>query len=77
MKPKNVFAVTDEAAVKSSGNGKSKRNNDYSDIDMLSNCPHSVAVANAINECKAVAKYICGTNENDGVAKWLEERILI
>ena len=49
---------------------------DYSDIEMLSNFTHSVAVANAIDDCKTVAKYICDTNDNDGVAKWLEERIL-
>jgi len=49
---------------------------DYSDIEMLSNCTNSVAVANAIDECKAVAKYICDTNENDGVAKWLESFVL-
>jgi len=49
---------------------------DYSDIEMLSNCTHSIAVANAIDECKAAANYICDTNENDGVAKWLEENLL-
>jgi Cof subfamily protein (haloacid dehalogenase superfamily) len=49
---------------------------DYSDLELLSNFEKSVAVANAINECKDVANYICDTNENDGVAKWLEEYIL-
>jgi len=49
---------------------------DYSDIEMLSNCTHSIAVANAIDECKDVANFICDTNENDGVAKWLEENLL-
>ena len=49
---------------------------DYSDIEMLSNFTHGVAVANAIDECKTVAKYICDTNENDGVAIWLEENVL-
>ena len=49
---------------------------DYSDIEVLSSCKNSIAVANAINECKAVADYICDTNDNNGVAKWLEENVL-
>ena len=49
---------------------------DYSDLEMLSHCNYSVAVANAIDEVKAVAKYICDTNNNDGVAKWVEEFVL-
>ena len=50
---------------------------DYNDIEMLRDCGIGVAVANAIPEVKAAADYICDSNENDGVAKWLEERILI
>ena len=46
---------------------------DYSDIGMLKNCGIGVAVGNAISEVKAAANYICDTNDNDGVAKWLEE----
>jgi hydroxymethylpyrimidine pyrophosphatase-like HAD family hydrolase len=46
---------------------------DYSDIELLSNCAHSVAVANAIDEAKSAAVYICGDCDDDGVAKWLEE----
>ena len=49
---------------------------DYSDIEMLRGCGFGVAVANAIDEVKAVAKYICGDCDEDGVAKWLEERIV-
>jgi len=48
---------------------------DYSDVEMLAFCKHSVAVANAIDECKAVANYICDTNEDDGVARWVERFI--
>ena len=40
---------------------------------MLRGCGIGVAVSNAINEAKLVANYICDTNENDGVVKWLEE----
>ena len=50
---------------------------DYSDIDRLSHCVNSVAVANAIDEVKSVANHICGDCDEDGVAKWLEEKILI
>jgi len=49
---------------------------DYNDVEMLRECGAGVAVANAINECKAVANYICDTNENDGVAKWIDENVL-
>lgn len=49
---------------------------DFNDIDMLRECGRGVAVANAIDEVKAVADYICDSNDNDGAAKWIEERIL-
>ena len=49
---------------------------DYSDISVIKNGGVGVAVANAIDEVKAVADCICDTNDNDGVAKWIEERIL-
>ena len=43
---------------------------------MLRDCGIGAAVANAIDEAKAVADYICDNNDNDGVAKWLEENVL-
>jgi len=49
---------------------------DYSDIEILSNYDCSIAVANAIDDCKAAAKYLCGDCDEDGVAKWLEENVL-
>jgi len=49
---------------------------DLNDIDMLNYVGIGVAVANALDEVKAVVKYICDTNENDGMAKWLEENVL-
>ena len=49
---------------------------DANDIEMLRECGIGVAVANAINEAKAVADHICDSNDNDGVAKWLEEYAL-
>jgi Cof subfamily protein (haloacid dehalogenase superfamily) len=49
---------------------------DIIDIDLLEYCGIGVAVSNALNDVKAVADDICESNDNDGVAKWLEERIL-
>jgi len=49
---------------------------DKNDLEMLAKCGTGIAVKNAIDEVKAAAKYICDTNDNDGVAKWIEERIL-
>jgi len=49
---------------------------DINDLEMLANCGVGVAVKNAIDEAKAAAGYICGTNDEDGMARWLEEHIL-
>jgi len=49
---------------------------DLNDIDMLEFSGISVAMVNALDNVKAVADYICDTNDNDGVAKWLEENLL-
>jgi len=49
---------------------------DYSDVEMLQRCGIGVAVANAIGEAKTAARHTCDANDNDGVAKWLEEHVL-
>jgi len=49
---------------------------DKNDLEMIQNSGIGVAVENAIDEVKAVAKYICETNDNDGVANWIEKHIL-
>ena len=49
---------------------------DYNDIEMLANCGMSVAVANAIPEAKAAAKFHCSSNDDDGVANWIEKNCL-
>lgn len=49
---------------------------DINDLEMIKNCGVGVAVENGIEEVKSVAKFICDISDNDGVAKWLEERIL-
>jgi Cof subfamily protein (haloacid dehalogenase superfamily) len=49
---------------------------DNNDVEMLRNSGVGVAVANALDEVKAVADYVCGSNDEDGVARWLEENVL-
>jgi len=49
---------------------------DYNDVEMIKECGIGVAVANAIDEAKAAADYICESNDNNGVAKWIERNIL-
>lgn len=49
---------------------------DINDIDMISECGCGIAVANAIDEIKNIADYITDTNENDGVAKFIEHNFL-
>jgi len=46
------------------------------DLPMFAACDIKIAVENAKPEVKDAANHICGSNENDGVAKWLEERVL-
>jgi Cof subfamily protein (haloacid dehalogenase superfamily) len=50
--------------------------NDYNDIEMIKRCGVGVAVENGIEEIKRVAKYICGRNNEDGTAKWIEKNLL-
>ena len=49
---------------------------DYNDLDMLRGCGIGVAMGNAIAEAKAAADFVCGTNDGDGAARWLEENVL-
>ena len=49
---------------------------DKNDLEMLQNCGIGVAMDNALAEVKAVADHICDTNDNDGVAKWIEMNVL-
>ncbi len=48
---------------------------DYNDIDMLQSFGKGIAVQNALDEVKAAADEVCDSNENDGVAKWLEQNL--
>ena len=49
---------------------------DFNDLEMLEKVGFGVAMDNAIPEVKAVAKYFTASNDNDGVAAWLENNIL-
>jgi Cof subfamily protein (haloacid dehalogenase superfamily) len=50
--------------------------NDYNDIEMIKRCGLGVVVENGIEEIKKSAKYICGRNNEDGIAKWIEKNLL-
>ena len=48
---------------------------DYNDIEMLAGCGIGVAMGNAIDEVKTAADYICQSNDDDGMCKWLENNL--
>ncbi|SUP37114.1 Cof-type HAD-IIB family hydrolase [Veillonella criceti] len=50
--------------------------NSQNDISMLEYAGTAVAVANAEDNVKAIAQIVCPSNEDDGVAHWIEENIL-
>ncbi len=49
---------------------------DYNDMDMLKTFGTGVAMANALDIVKQWADEICGSNEEDGVARWIEKYLL-
>lgn len=49
---------------------------DKNDVEMLQICGTGVAVSNAVSEAKAVADYVTLSNDEDGVADWIEKNIL-
>ena len=49
---------------------------DLTDSEMLEKCGAGVAMGNAAEEVRNRAAFVCDTNENDGVAKWIEENVL-
>lgn len=49
---------------------------DFNDIGMLKLCGAGIAMENAIEEVKKAAASVCASNENDGVAKWIEKNLL-
>jgi len=83
----NITFVSHEEAVKSKATAALAEHwgikpsevvafgDDLIDIDILEWSGVGVAMNNALDEVKAVADFICDTNENDGVAKWIENAI--
>lgn len=49
---------------------------DYDDIEPIQMCGMGIAVANGIDEVKAIADYITESNDVDGVAKFIEKMLL-
>ena len=49
---------------------------DHDDVEPIRLCGTGVAVSNGIEEVKAVADYIAQSNDDDGVARFIEEMIL-
>ncbi|MDR1219408.1 MAG: HAD family hydrolase [Treponema sp.] len=49
---------------------------DYIDIEMIKKCGTGVAMGNGMKELKEIAKYICESNNESGVGRWLEKNIL-
>lgn len=49
---------------------------DHNDIKMLEECGTGIAMANSFEGVKYHANEICGSNEDDGVARWLKEKLL-
>ncbi|MDE6673634.1 MAG: HAD hydrolase family protein [Acetatifactor sp.] len=49
---------------------------DINDMEMLQICGIGVAVSNAVMDVKAVADCVTLSNDEDGVADWLEKNIL-
>ena len=49
---------------------------DYDDIEPIKNCGVGVAVSNAIDEVLEAADFITESNDDDGVAVYIEENVL-
>ena len=50
---------------------------DYSDIGMLKLCGTGVAMGNAIDKVKEKADFVIGSNDEDGIAEFIEQGILL
>jgi Cof subfamily protein (haloacid dehalogenase superfamily) len=50
---------------------------DYNDVELLQSCGVGVAVSNAVDDAKSAADFVCGANDDDGVARWLDEHVLV
>lgn len=50
---------------------------DYADIGMLQLCGRGIAMGNAIDEVKAKADLVIGSNDEDGIAVYLEQQGMV
>ncbi len=50
---------------------------DYNDINMIQGCGKGIVVENALKPVKEIATEICKSNEDDGVANWIKDNLLI
>lgn len=50
---------------------------DFADIGMLQLCGTGIAMGNAIEEVKAIADIVIGTNEEEGIAEYVEKEFLM
>lgn len=50
--------------------------NGENDISMLKEIPNSVVVDNALEDVKEYGRYLCKSNREDGVVKFIKEKIL-
>lgn len=49
---------------------------DANDMGMLQMCGYGVAMGNAKDDVKACARFVCPSNEEDGVGVWLYEHVM-
>lgn len=49
---------------------------DFNDVEMLGRCGAGIAMGNAIAQAKEAADFVCGTNDEDGAAQWIERFVL-
>jgi len=49
---------------------------DLNDIDLLSYVGVGVAMENALDKVKSVSNYVCGSNDEDGLAEWILQNVL-
>ena len=49
---------------------------DFNDIGMLELCGKGIAMKNAIPEVQQIADEVCLSNEEDGLANWIEANLL-
>lgn len=49
---------------------------DHNDLDLLAYAGIGVAMGNALKDVKAASDVVCDTNDNDGVARWIEKQLV-